>query len=125
MAGTSSKKVLVVEDEKAYARALALKLEHEGFGVESAGDGQEAITLLTKASYDLVLLDLVMPRVNGFGVLEALQTQGVHVPVIILSNLAQAEDKKKAAAFGVTQFIEKSNTPIVDVIAMVKKALVQ
>lgn len=119
----SQKKVLIVEDEKAYARALSLKLEHVGLIVEYAADGEEALSYLKKNSYDLIILDLVMPKLNGFGVLEEMKRLSIKTPVIVLSNLTQEEDKKKAEGLGVVQFIEKSNTTIIDAINIVANLL--
>lgn len=121
---SKAKKILVVEDEKAYARALALKLQHEGFDVQNAYDGEEAINFLKNSDFDLVMLDIVMPKINGFGVLEEMRNLGVKNPVIILSNLSQDEDKKKIKEYSVKDFIEKSNITIADVISKVKNHLI-
>lgn len=117
------KSVLVAEDEKPYQRALALKLEHAGFLVETAGDGEEAIKILHKKKFDLILLDLVMPKINGFLVLEEIKNKNINIPVIILSNLAQEEDKAKVKKLGAVDFFEKANTSIVDIINKVEAIL--
>lgn len=113
------KRILVAEDEKPYSRALVLKLQRAGFEVESAGDGEVALSLLGEQKFDALILDLVMPKKNGFAVLEELKEKKVKIPTIVLSNLSQEEDKAKVKAFGVKDFIEKSNTPIADVIKKV------
>ena len=69
------KKILVAEDEKPLARALQLKLSKSGFEVRNAFDGAEALEAVTKDKFDLVLLDLVMPKTDGFKFLEELQKQ--------------------------------------------------
>jgi len=117
------KRVLVAEDEKAYSRALVLKLKHAGFEAQSAGDGEEALAILKGGSFDLLILDLVMPKLNGFAVLEELQGLGIRLPVIVLSNLMQDEDKGKAQILGAQLFLEKSNSSLVDIISEVKKIL--
>jgi len=117
------KNILVVEDEKPYARALVLKLEHEGFQAKNAGNGEEALSFLVEEKFDLVLLDLVMPKMNGFVFLEEIKKRGIRIPILVLSNLAQTEDKEKVKAFGVEDFFEKANTPIIDIINKVKETL--
>lgn len=117
------KKILVVDDEKPLAKALALKLGHEGFEVETASNGEDALTLLEQKKPDLVLLDLVMPKLDGFGVLEAMKSKKQMPPVIILSNLSQSEDEKKARQLGAVGFFIKSDTELSLIIKEVKKLL--
>jgi two-component system, OmpR family, alkaline phosphatase synthesis response regulator PhoP len=119
------KRVLVAEDEMAYSRALILKLQHAGFDAQSVPDGEKAIELLKQERFDLLLLDLIMPKMNGFLVLESLEKLGIKQPTFVLSNLAQEEDKKKAMSLGALKFIPKSDTSIVDVINEVKILLGQ
>lgn len=115
--------ILVAEDEKAYSRALVLKLQKNGFVVESATNGEEALELLSKQKFDLLILDLIMPKLNGFAVLEELKKLNNTVPVIVLSNLNQEEDVKKVKALGAKMSIEKSNTSISDIIKIVQDVL--
>lgn len=115
------KRILVVEDEKAYSRSLSLKLTHEGYDVETAADGEEGLQKISKSAFDLILLDLVMPKLNGFGFLEAIRNQGNVTPVIVLSNLVQEEDKKKAQQYSVVDFFEKSTITLLEVVERVKK----
>lgn len=112
MATTTNKKVLIVEDDKPMAFALELKLKHEGINAKAVLGGKEAIDMLKKESYNLVLCDLIMPDVDGFMVLETLKKENIKVPVIILSNLSQAEDERRARELGAIDFFVKSNTPI-------------
>ena len=67
-----NKKILIIEDEKPMARALELKLAHAGFEVKAVFNGEEGVELLQKETYALILLDLVMPKIDGFKVLETL-----------------------------------------------------
>lgn len=120
MSNTKPKKILIAEDEKAYARALVLKLRNAGFEAESAADGEEALRAIKKGGFDLLLCDLVMPKVNGFQVLEEIKKQGLNIPVIGLSNLSQANDEEKMRKAGAVDFMSKSNTPIIDVIKKVE-----
>jgi DNA-binding response OmpR family regulator len=117
------KKILIVEDERPMARALDLKLTHAGFEVQSAFDGEEALKKIGEEKYDLVLLDLIMPKLDGFAVLEGIKNKGITVPVIVLSNLGQKEDEEKAKKLGAWDYLIKSNTPISEIVKEVSKAL--
>lgn len=114
------KKILVAEDEKAISKALVLKLNHEGFTATPAYDGEEALALLAKEKYDLVLLDLMMPKIDGFSVLTQMKTQGIKVPVIITSNLGQEEDIKRAKSLGALDYYVKSDTALSEIIDKIK-----
>jgi len=117
------KKILIVEDEKSMAHALELKLVHNGFEVKTAANGEEAISILSQGKFDLILLDLIMPKLDGFGVLAKLKELELDIPVIILSNLSQEDDERKARELGAVGFFIKSNTPISDIITRVKERL--
>jgi len=115
------KKILICEDEKAIGHALELKLGHEGFEVKTVMDGEECLDAVSKDSYDLLLLDLVIPKKDGFAVLAALKQGGITVPVVIISNLGQEEDIKKVQEFGVANYLIKSNTSIAEMVEKVKE----
>ena len=117
------KRVLIVEDEKPMARALGLKLAHVGFETAIASNGEEALALLEQTPFDRVLLDLMMPKLDGFGTLQALKDRGVKTPAVVLSNLSQAEDEKRAKALGAKKFFVKSDTPIATIVAYVQETL--
>ncbi len=117
------KKILIVEDEKPIAKALGLKLNFAGFNTEVAVDGEMALEILAKEKFDLILLDLVMPRLNGFAVLETLKNKGLKTPVIVLSNLSQASDELKAEELGAVGFLVKSNVPIKDIVKNIQEIL--
>ena len=117
------KKILVVEDEKPMARALELKLTKAGFEVKKSGNGEGVLEMLQDEHFDLVLTDLIMPKMNGFALLEQLQKQHLTTPVIILSNLSQEEDEAKAKALGAKEFFVKSNTTIANVVEAVETIL--
>jgi|SRR5574344_67078 DNA-binding response OmpR family regulator len=118
-----SKKILVAEDEKPMANALAMKLSRAGFEVVNAYNGEECVDYFNKEKFDLVLLDLIMPKLDGFKVLEKIKETGSATPVIILSNLSQEDDEKKARSLGAVDFFIKSNTPIVNIINKVQEFL--
>lgn len=106
------KRILIVEDEKPMAHALELKLNHSGFETVVAFDGEQALENLKKQKFDLVLLDLMIPKINGFGVMKAMNENKDKTPVIIASNLGQDDDAQKAKTMGAVWYFVKSDTPI-------------
>ena len=120
---TTDKKILVVEDERPMAHALELKLTRAGFKVTLALDGQEAVDTLSKEKYDLILLDIMIPKINGFGVLDFIKEKQIKTPVIMSSNLGQEEDMQKVKNLGAIDYIIKSNTPLVDIVAKIQNLL--
>ena len=118
-----AKKILVAEDDQPMSRALELKLKKEGFDVKVAADGEEAVKFIEAEKFDLVLLDLMMPKKDGFGVLEDLKAKGITVPIFITSNLSQSEDQKKTKELGAQEFLVKSDISIVEIVEKVKKAV--
>lgn len=117
------KKILIIEDDKPMARALELKLAHAGFEAKSAGNGEDGLAIFASQDFSLVLLDLMIPKLDGFKVLEKLKERGNKIPIIALSNLSQVEDEKRALELGAAEFFIKSNTPILKIVERVKKKL--
>lgn len=118
---SGQKKILIAEDEKPLSKALQLKLTNEGFNVEIASNGQEALELLEKEPKDILVLDLVMPVLDGFGVLQSLKEKGSKMPIIVLSNLSQNEDIDKVNQLGATKFYIKSNTSLAELVEHIKE----
>lgn len=100
------KRILVVEDEEAISRALVdwLSLPPEGYKVELAENGSEALEKLSQQKFDLILLDLVLPDIDGFGVLATLKERKDDTKVIVLTNLDQPEDIQRVSDLGVPHF---------------------
>lgn len=117
----TKKKILIMEDEKPLANALEFKFKDAGFDIEVAYDGIEGVEMLKKNKYDLVLLDLVMPRKDGFAVLQDMAEEGKKIPVIALTNLSQKEDLERVKTFGVYDYLVKSDVALNDVVARVRK----
>ncbi|OGC38623.1 hypothetical protein A2V54_01985 [candidate division WWE3 bacterium RBG_19FT_COMBO_53_11] len=105
------------------ARALALKFGALGCETKLASDGEEALQLLGSKRFDLIILDLVMPKLDGFDFLKKMGPKTKKIPVIVLSNLSQEEDAKKARELGAKEFFVKSEMRIVDIASIVKKEL--
>ncbi|MBA4320158.1 MAG: hypothetical protein C0412_17295 [Flavobacterium sp.] len=117
------KKILIIEDEKSIARALELKLVREGFKTTSVFNGELAIKILEKEKYNLIICDLIMPKMDGFKVLETLKEKKNKTFVMVLTNLSQEEDEKRAKALGAKDFFIKSNTPIATIVEKIKQFL--
>jgi DNA-binding response OmpR family regulator len=100
-------RILVVEDEQAVAGIIKEGLESDHYGVDVAGDGERAKSLLGGADYDLVILDLVLPKVDGYQVLNHLRRQKPSLPVLILSGRADVEDRVKGLDLGADDYLPK------------------
>ena len=120
-------KVLVVEDDMFLAKILSTKLEKEGFSVVLAFDGEEALNKLKKEIPDLILLDLILPKKNGFEVLEEIKLDDKlnKIPVIILSNLGQQSDVVKGKELGAVDYLIKANFSLDEVISKIKEHLIK
>ncbi len=123
MSNKPLKRILIIEDEKPIARALELKLTHAGFEAQSVSNGEEGLVLLEKGNFDLVLLDLVMPKLDGFSVLAEMKKKGIKTPVMVQTNLSQWEDEKRVKELGAKGFFIKSNTPIAEIVKQIKNFL--
>lgn len=122
MPDAQNKKILLVEDDQFLSSLLKNRLEKESLLVVVADDGQKALDILKKEKPDVVLLDLILPGISGFDVLEKIRAESTTkaLPVIIISNLGQEEDRKKVAALGVADYFVKAETPIDILVEKVK-----
>ncbi len=119
----SMKKILIVEDEEGIAKPLAMKLRLSGFEVENVYDGKQALTALGKGKYDLILLDLMMPNVDGFAVLGELQKSGDKTPVIVATNLNSPEDVSRVFELGCTNYYVKADTTLDQIVDNARKTI--
>lgn len=120
-----SPKILVVEDETFLVKIYAVKLKKEGYDVSIANDGEQAVKLAAEVNPDLILLDLILPKMNGFEALEKMRATAVNkeTPVIVLSNLGQEEDVKRAEGLGADDYLVKANFSIQDIVAKIREIL--
>lgn len=118
-------KILVVEDETFLVKIYAVKLKKEGYDVTVANDGEQAVKLAQEVGPDLILLDLILPKMNGFEALEKMRSTAVNkeTPVIVLSNLGQEEDVKRAEGLGADSYLVKANFSIQDIVAKIRETL--
>jgi len=117
------KVILIIEDEKPIAGVLELKLQKEGYSTRVAYDGESALSIMKKENFDLILLDLVMPELDGFDVLRKLKKSKNKIPIIVASNLGQQDDIDKAMSLGAKDYFVKSNTSLSEIVEHVNKLL--
>jgi DNA-binding response OmpR family regulator len=117
------KKILIAEDEIFLYKVMANKLKKEGFEVTVATDGEEAIRIIQAEKPNLVLLDLLMPKRDGFEVLETMHADESlkKIPVIIASNLGQESDVERGKKLGAVEYIVKADLSIHDIVKKVKE----
>ena len=125
MQPSDTKTVLLADDEQFIAIAYKDGLERAGYKVVVAHDGEEAEQLALELKPDLVLLDLIMPKVNGFEVLKALKSnpEFASVPIMILSNLGQPADEAEARSYGAADFIVKADISLKDLLLRIEQVL--
>ncbi|MDQ3099375.1 MAG: response regulator [bacterium] len=117
------KKILVAEDDAFLIKVYGAKLSKEGFEVKIAKDGSEVAMLLQDFTPDIMLIDLIMPKKDGFSVLEELKAQEKYknIPILVTSNLGQPEDKQKALNLGAIEYLVKSDTPLAMIIEKIQE----
>lgn len=118
-------KVLVVEDDAFLLKAYMSKLQNSNFDVQSATDGEEALAALSGFKPDIILLDLVMPRKDGFQTLQEIRQmeEFKQIPIFVVSNLGQQEELDHAKALGATDLLLKSNLSMSDLVDKIHKAV--
>ena len=118
-------KVLIIEDEKMLVDMYASKFNKEGFEVEEALTGKQGIDKAKEINPDIILLDIIMPEVDGFAVLKELKNnqKTKNTPIIMLTNLGQDEDIEKGKKFGAVDYLVKANLTPREVVGKVKKIL--
>ncbi|MGD1003222.1 MAG: response regulator [Minisyncoccia bacterium] len=118
----NAKKIMIIEDDRFLSSLMKARLEKEGFVVTQAFDGEEAMEMLKQDIPSLIILDLIMPKVTGFEVLQmiSITPQLEKVPVVIVSNLAQDSDIEKAQQLGAKEYFVKVRVSIDDLIEKIK-----
>ena len=120
-----SKKILIIEDDSFLQGLASTKLEKEGFTVMGASNSDDAMKILATDIPDLMLCDLVMPGIDGFGILKLVREnpKTVNVPVIVFSNLSEDKDIKHAKDLGATDYMVKSNFTLDELADRIKTIL--
>lgn len=119
------KKILFIEDESALQKTFGDLLEQEGYEMISALDGEIGLRLAKREDPDLILLDLILPKVHGFEVLKKLKQdpETENIPIIILTNLEGMEDVERALELGATTYLVKADYKLEEVLEKIRKAL--
>lgn len=122
---TDAKRILLAEDDRFLRKAAEATLRGHGFTVIVATDGEEAVRLARAERPDLILLDLIMPKLQGFEVLRTLKADGATaaIPIIVLSNLGQDRDIQQAMELGAVAYFIKANLSLQDLLARVDETI--
>jgi DNA-binding response OmpR family regulator len=119
------KKILIVEDDGILQKALNEFLSEEGFEIVSALDGEEGVKFSKESKPDLILLDIILPKKDGYEVLKELKSDENtnKIPVIVLTNLGSLNDVEKAIELGATTYLIKADYKLEEVSAKIKDVL--
>lgn len=109
--GTAAGRVLIVDDDAHIRELCRLYLSHAGFAVEEAVDGQQAVDRIDREAFDLVILDLMLPEVDGFDVLSHIRERDVWLPVIMLTAMGDEEDRILGLDMGADDYMIKPFSP--------------
>ena len=120
-----SQTILFIEDEAAAQKSLGFALKNQGYTVISALDGESGLRLAKTQKPSLILLDLILPKIDGFEVLEQLKNDSEtrDIPIVILTNLERMDDVEQALELGAKTYLTKSSYTLAEVVEKVKKAL--
>jgi len=115
--------ILLVEDDPLLVKMYKTKFVHDGFNVIVANDGEKGLEMATHENVDLILLDIMMPRLSGTDMLAALRktTKGKKIPVIIATNLSEMDEQKKAAKLGVKEYLIKTSLTPSELVAKIRR----
>lgn len=118
-------KIMLVEDDKSLREIYGIRLTAEGYEIVSAGDGEEALALTIKEKPDLILSDIMMPKISGFDMLDILRTtpETKDIKVIMMTALSSEEQRLRGEALGANKYLVKSQVGIEDVVQAIKDVL--
>lgn len=119
------KTILFIEDESALQKTFGEILKQEGYETISALDGETGLRLVKSQKPDLILLDLILPKMHGFEVLKKLKEdeETKDIPVIVLTNLEKIEDVDKALELGATTYLVKAKYSLEEIVEKIKNAI--
>lgn len=122
---SDQKTILIVEDDMFLRSLIARKLENEGYKTEMAIDGEDGLVKVGAVKPDLVLLDIILPKMNGFEVLERIKSNSStkDIPVILLTNLGEKEDAEKGMNLGAVGYMVKAHFTPEEIIAKIKEII--
>ena len=125
MVEQEKKKILVIEDDRSLQNALVEIIHQEGFESESALDGEEGLAKIKTFGPDLILLDIILPKKDGFEVLSEIKKDEAikNIPVLILTNLEEVDNVQKALDLGATNYMVKSDFSLKDVVEKIRATM--
>lgn len=125
MAGNKSKLILLVEDDSFLSNIYKTKFEMEGFEVITAMDGEAGLTFAKTKNPDVILLDILLPKMDGFTVLKEIKADEKlkNIPVILLTNLGQKDDVSKGLEMGAVDYLIKAHFKPSETVAKVRKVI--
>lgn len=118
----NKKKILLVEDDEGLASVYTTRLEAEGFDIKHVPNGEDALSTALELKPDMILLDVMMPKISGFDVLDILRNtpETTNIKIIMLTALNQDKDLERAKSLGVDDYLVKSQVVIADVVERIK-----
>jgi len=118
-------KIVVADDDRMFRKAAETTLRRQGYAVTTASDGEEALQLIRSERPDIIVLDLIMPKIQGFDVLQVLKQDSVTaaIPVIVLSSLTQEHDKQEALDLGAVAYFNKTTFSLGELVKQVETTL--
>jgi len=119
------KTILIIEDEPILQKMLSLALAQEGYEVKNALDGEIGLKLAKEIKPDLILLDLILPKVDGFEALKELKESSLtkDTPIIVLTNLESTQEIERALAMGASTYLVKANYDLKDIVQKIKETI--
>ena len=126
-ANVGEKRILVVEDDSSLAQTISAKFKDAGFDVFIATDGESGLRMAEEKKPDLILLDLILPRMNGFKFMEEAKSKMEinSIPIVVLTNLESSFDIEKVLSLGARAYLVKANYSLAEVIKKVQQILEQ
>ncbi len=120
-----TKTILIVDDEPFITKAYKAGLEQAGYTVVVAENGEEGVAQILAVRPHLVLLDIIMPKMDGFEVLQVVKAniEVAHIPIIVFTNLSQPSDEEAALSYGAAEFLVKANVSLNDVLLRLERLL--
>lgn len=118
-------KIVVADDDRMFRKAAETTLRRQGYTVTTASDGEEALQLIRAEQPDIIVLDLIMPKLQGFDVLQILKQDSLTaaIPVIVLSSLTQEQDKQEALDLGAVAYFNKATFSLGELVKQVEITL--
>jgi len=118
-------KIVVADDDRMFRKAAETTLRRQGYAVTTASDGEEALQLIRAERPDIIVLDLIMPKLQGFDVLQVLKQDSLTaaIPVIVLSSLMQEQDKQEALDLGAVAYFNKATFSLSELVKQVETTL--